>query len=253
VSLAALLAPALAPYARDEIHLEARDRGPSVQHLFGTDDLGRDILTRVLHGGRVSLGVAALATLVAVGIGALLGSIGGYLGGRTDGAVSAAVDVALSIPTFFVLLLLASWWGARFGMLCLVIGLTTWMPVARLVRAATLSLRERDFVQAARAAGAGVPRIVLRHVLPNAAAPLIVSAALGAAQAILMESALGFLGFGLDVPTPSWGGMLRQAQAHVFEAPWSAVFPGLLIFGTVLALHLVGDALRDALDPRLWS
>jgi peptide/nickel transport system permease protein len=249
--LGAVLAPVLVPWDRDALQLEARNLAPSVAHPFGTDDLGRDLLTRVLQGGRVSLGVAALATLIAVVVGTLLGAWAGYRGGRLDTVVQHAVDVALSVPIFFVLLLLGAWFGARFGTLCAVIGLSTWMPVTRLVRAATVSLRERPFVEAARALGFGTPRILWRHVLPLAVAPILVAAALTSAQAILIEAALGFLGFGLQPPTPSWGTMLQEAQAHVFDAPWAAVFPGLFILVTVLALHFLADALRDALDVRL--
>ena len=249
--LGALLAPYVSPSGRDEIDLQHRNAAPSLRHPFGTDDLGRDTLTRVLYGGRVSLAVGAVATLVAVGIGTLLGVVAGFRGGFVDTAVVHAVDVALSVPTFFVLLLLGSWWGASFGALCLVLGLTNWMPVARLVRSATQSLRERTHVEAARALGFGTRRIVLRHILPLAVAPILVAAALACAQAILLEAALSFLGFGLQPPTPSWGNMLQEAQAHLYDAPWAAVFPGLLVLGTVLALHTVADAVRDALDPRL--
>jgi peptide/nickel transport system permease protein len=247
----AVFAPILAPYDRDAVHLESTNLGPTGAHPFGTDDLGRDTLTRVLHGGRVSLAVAALSTLVAVGFGALLGLVAGYRGGWLDALVLHAVDVALSIPMFFVLLLLGAWFGGRVTTLCLVIGLTSWMPVTRLVRAATQSLRQRTFVEAARALGFGTPRILWRHVLPLAAAPMLVAAGQASAQAILIEAALGYLGFGLQPPTPSWGTMLQEAQAHVFDAPWAAVFPGLAILATMLALNVLTDAWRDALDPRL--
>jgi len=251
--LGAVFAPIVAPYDRDAVHLEASNLGPTPAHPFGTDDLGRDTLTRVLHGGRISLAVAALSTLVAVGFGAFLGLVAGYRGGWFDAFVLHAVDVALAIPTFFVLLLLGAWFGGRVSTLCLVIGLTNWMPVTRLVRAATQSLRQRTFVEAARALGFGTPRILARHVLPLAAAPMLVAAGQASAQAILIEAALGFLGFGLQPPTPSWGTMLQEAQAHVFDAPWAAVFPGLAILVTVLALNVLTDAWRDALDPRLAS
>lgn len=250
--LAALAAPLVAPH-RDAIRLEERCAPPSRAHPFGTDDLGRDTLARTLHAGRVSLAVAAAATLVAVGLGTLLGLVAGFHGGRIDAAVVHVVDLALAIPTFFLLLLLGSWWGQRMDALCLVIGLTGWMPVTRLVRSAVLGLRHRTYVEAARALGFGTPRIVLRHVLPGTAAPVLVAAALVAAQAVLLESALGYLGFGMQPPTPSWGAMLRESQAHLFDAPWTAVFPGAELFLTVLALHLLGDAFRDALDPRLGT
>jgi peptide/nickel transport system permease protein len=244
------LAPLVAPYERDAVALDERNESPSWGHPFGTDDLGRDNLTRVLHGGRVSLAVSAVATLVAVGLGTFLGALAGYRGGRLDGAVVHLVDVALSVPTFFVLLILGAWWGARFGTLCLVLGLTNWMVVARLVRGATRALRVRPHVEAARALGFGTARILVRHVLPLAVAPILVAAALCGAQALLLESALGFLGFGLQPPTPTWGNMLLEAQAHVHDAPWSSVFPGVCLLLTVLALHVLADAARDAFDPR---
>jgi peptide/nickel transport system permease protein len=255
VVLAALAACALVvpllPFDRDAVHLERRNVPPSVQHLCGTDDLGRDNFLRILHGGRVTLAVAALSTLVAVAFGTFLGAWAGVQGGKVDAIISHVVDVALCIPTFFVLLLLGAWWGGRFATLCLVIGFTSWMPVARLVRAATRSLRDRTFVEAARALGFGTPRIVVWHILPLAVSPILVAAALASAQAILIEAALGYLGFGLQPPTPSWGRMLEESLAHVFDAPWAAIFPGFFILITVLALHMVADALRDALDPHL--
>ena len=244
-------APLWSRHDPQRVDLGARNLKPGAAHWFGSDDLGRDTWARVLYGGRVSLGVAALATLVAVGLGGALGLVAGYRGGRIDTVVQQAIDVALSMPAFFVVLLLGAWFGARFISLCLVIGLTNWMPAARLVRAATQSLRERPFVDAARVAGASSARIVWRHVLPGVASPLLVTAALAAAQAVLLEAALGFLGFGLQPPTPSWGTMLQDAQAHLFTAPWRALFPGLPLFATVLALHLIADGVRDRLDPRL--
>jgi peptide/nickel transport system permease protein len=249
--LGSVLAPVLVPHGRDTIVLEERAEPPSRRHLFGTDDLGRDLMSRVLHAGRVSLGVAAVATVLAVGLGAALGLLAGYRGGIVDAIVRHSVDVALCVPTFFVLLLLGSWWGARFESLCLVLGLTSWMPVARLVRASTLAVRGRAHVEAARALGYGTLRTLWGHVLPIASAPILVSAALAGAQAILAESALSFLGLGLQPPTPSWGNMLQEAQAHVFDAPWMAALPGLFVLAAVLALHTIADAWRDALDPKL--
>jgi peptide/nickel transport system permease protein len=247
---AGYFAPRLAPFPRDLIQLEQGGRPPSASHLFGTDMLGRDVLSRILHGGRVSLAVATVATLVAVAIGTLLGALAGYLGGRVDTVISALVDTALSLPLFFLVLLLGQRWGASLGTLCIVVGLASWMPVARLVRQTTAGLRHRAFVEAARGFGFGTARVLARHVLPSTAAPILVASALGAAQAVLMESALGFLGFGLQPPTPSWGGMLHEAQSHLHDAPWLAVFPGTCIFLLVLALHALADAGQNALDPR---
>jgi len=247
---AGVFAPQLAPFPRDLIRLENSGRAPSALHPFGTDMLGRDVLSRILHGGRVSLVMATVATLVAVAIGTLLGSLAGYFGGRVDTAISALVDTALSLPLFFLVLLLGQRWGASVGSLCVVVGLASWMPVARLVRQTTSSLRQRAFVDAARGLGFGTARVLARHVLPSTAAPILVASALGAAQAVLMESALGFLGFGLQPPIPSWGGMLREAQSHLHDAPWLAIFPGSCIFLLVLALHALADAGQGAFDPR---
>lgn len=251
LACAALLAPFLLPGGRDAMDLSAKRQAPSWQHPFGTDALGRDALARVVYGGRVSLVVALLSTGIAVTVGTGLGLWAGYRGGRTDACISAAVNTALAVPAFFVLLLLGAWFGGRIVSLCVVIGLTNWMPVARLVRTATWSLRERPFVDAARGLGYSTPRILLRHVLPGAAAPIGAAAVLAAAQALGIEAALGYLGFGLQPPVPSWGGMLHDAQAHLFDAPWMAVFPGLVLFLVILSFHRVADAVRDALDPRL--
>jgi len=251
LSAGALLAPLVLPDGRDTMHFELKRQAPSWQHPFGTDVLGRDTLARVLYGGRISLLVALLSTLIAVTVGTGLGLWAGYRGGRTDTCVSALVNTALALPAFFVLLLLGSWFGGRIASLCIVIGLTNWMPVARLVRTAAWSLRERPFVDAARALGYSTPRILLRHVLPSASAPIGVAAVLAAAQALGIEAALGYLGFGLQPPTPSWGGLLHDAQGHVFDAPWMAVFPGLVLFLVILSFHRVADEVRDALDPRL--
>jgi peptide/nickel transport system permease protein len=251
VIVLASLGAGLAPHDRDAVHLESRHQAPSWAHPLGTDDLGRDTLARLLHAGRVSLGVALLATCVALLLGTALGATAGYCGGRIDTLISALIDVALAVPFFFVLLVLAAHAGGSAFWLCALIGGFTWMPVARLVRAATLTLRERDFVQAARALGMTHRRIVVRHILPNATAPILVSATLGAAQAILLESALGFLGFGVQPPVPTWGNMLRQSQAALEIAPWNAVFPGAFLFVTILALHVLADHARDRLDPHL--
>lgn len=249
-ALAALGAPRLSPFPRDRIQLEERVQPPSARHLFGTDTLGRDVMSRILHGGRVSLAVAMLASAIAVCLGTVLGAAGGYLGGRTDWVIGAVLDTALSLPFFFLVLILGQRWGANLITLCLVIGGASWMPVARLVRTTARMLRQSTHVDAARGLGFGTSRVIARHVLPAAAAPILVAAALGAAQAVLLESALGFLGFGVQPPTPSWGGMLHEAQSHLHDAPWLAVFPGACIFLVVLALHALAEAARDALDPR---
>lgn len=238
-------------FSRDEIHLEARRLPPGGTHFFGTDDLGRDTFTRSLYAARVSLGVAALSTLLAVVLGSTVGLLAGYRGGRTDAVLMALVDIALAVPLFLLLMVLGAILGGHFWMLCLVLGLSTWMPIARLVRASTRSIREREYVEAAQALGLPTVRIVWRHILPNTSTPILVAATLGAAQVILMESALSFLGFGLQPPTPTWGNLLRESQGSLEQAPWNALFPGLLIFLTVYALHILGDSLQEQLDPRL--
>lgn len=249
LALAAILAPYTAPYAPDLQDLDARLAPPTLAHPFGTDDLGRDMLSRVMHGARVSLAVGVLAMGVALGVGVLVGALAGYVGGRLDNALMRLVDVALSFPDLLILILLAMFFGKSLATVVLVIAALRWMTVARLVRASFLSLREEEFVLAARAIGASPLRIATRHMLVNALAPVIVAATLGTATAIIAESTLSYLGFGIQPPTASWGSMLRTAQDQLFTAPWTAIYPGLAIFVTVLSLNFVGDGLRDALDP----
>jgi len=223
---------------------------PSWGLPFGTNELGQNYFVRCLYGGQVSLRVGLEATAVALLVGTLLGSIAGYRGGWADNLIMRSVDVMLAIPIFFVLLLLASYFGSNIHTVTFIIGLTSWTDICRLVRADFLSLREKEFVEAARAIGVPAPLLILRHLLPNAASPIIVAATLGMARAIIIESALSYLGFGVQPPAASWGYMLRSAQAHMVEYPWLAFFPGLLIFLAVLAFNFLGDGLRDAMDPR---
>ncbi len=250
VGAAALLAPVIAPYQRDAQDLDDQLARPSWRHPFGTDDLGRDVFSRILYGGRISLFVGTTVMLVALSIGVILGVIGGYYGGLSDEVICRLVDLMLSIPLFFVLLLLAARFEPSVQLLVWSLGGTSWMSVTRLVRASFLSLREKEFVESARALGARDRSVIFRHILPNCLAPIMVAATLGVADAILVESALSFLGFGIQPPTPSWGNMLEYAQEQMNSAPWLAVFPGLMIFVTVLCLNFLGDGLRDALDPR---
>ena len=232
------------------LDLPAREQPPSLEHPFGTTKLGRDYFVRCLYGGRISLAVGLFATLVAITVGTSLGALAGWRGGWWDNLVMRGVDLMLAIPIFFVLLLLASFYGSNLTTVTLIIGLTSWTDVCRLVRAELLGLREKEFVEAARALGVPGLRIVVRHLLPNAASPLIVAATLGMARAIIVESALSYLGFGVQPPTVSWGSLLRTAQGDLQTLPWLAVWPGLLIFVVVLAFNFLGDGLRDALDPR---
>lgn len=224
---------------------------PSWEHPLGTDDLGRDVLARILYGARISLLVGFVAVGIATLIGIVLGALAGYYGRWTDSIIMRFVDIMLCFPTFFLILAVIAFLEPSIWNIMIIIGLTGWMGVARLVRAEFLSLRERDFVQAARALGASDGRIIFRHLLPNALSPVLVSATLGVAGAILTESALSFLGIGVQPPTPSWGNMLIAGKQTLGTAWWLSVFPGLAILFTVLGYNLLGEGIRDALDPRL--
>ena len=251
MSLASLLAPWLAPFDPLDINVKVILQPPSWAHPLGTDALGRDVLSRVLWGGRVSLWVGFVAVGISTAIGLALGLVAGYFGRLTDEIVMRGVDVMLCFPSFFLILAVIAFLEPNLTNIMVVIGLTSWMGVARLVRAETLGLKSRDFVLAARVAGAGPARILLRHILPNALAPVLVSASLGVAGAILVESALSFLGLGVQPPDPSWGNMLLEGKEVLGIAPWLSVFPGLAILLTVLGYNLLGESLRDLLDPRL--
>jgi peptide/nickel transport system permease protein len=226
------------------------NRPPTFRHPLGTDDLGRDELTRILLGGRVSLSVGLLAVVIAVGFGTVIGSIAGFYGGHVGAALMRATDVVLSFPGLVLMMIFAALLGKGIAAIALVIGLTSWMTVARLVRASYISLKQQEFVAAAISLGARHRRIIIRHILPNAIGPIIVAATLGMAEAIVAESALSYLGLGIQVPIPSWGGMLNLAQNQLDSAMWLSVFPGLMIFVTVLSINFLGDGLRDVLDPR---
>jgi peptide/nickel transport system permease protein len=218
---------------------------------MGTDALGRDVMARLLHGGRVSLWVGFVAVGLSVAIGLVLGLVSGYFGGLVDEAVMRGVDVMLCFPSFFLILAVIAFLEPSLVNIMVVIGLTSWMGVARLVRAETLTLRRREFVLAARLAGSGTTHILFPHILPNAVAPVLVSATLGVAGAILVESSLSFLGLGVQPPTPSWGNMLMEGKDVLEIAPWLSIFPGLAILLTVLGYNLLGESLRDILDPWL--
>ena len=226
-------------------------RPPSTAHPLGTDDLGRDVLARMAHGARISLSVGFVAVGLATLIGLVVGLLSGFYGGRIDAVLMRLVDMMLCFPAFFLILSVIAFIGPSIWNIMIIIGLTGWMGVARLVRAETLSLKERDFVAAARAQGAGDARIIFRHVLPNALAPILVAATLGVAGAILTESALSFLGIGVQPPTPSWGNILTAGKDNIEYAWWLSLFPGLAILFTVLGYNLLGEGIRDAADPRL--
>lgn len=251
ISLAAILAPLITPIDPTALDVSNVLQAPSLAHPFGTDALGRDVLSRMLYGGRVSLWVGFLAVGLSVSLGLFFGLVAGYFGGIVDELVMRGVDVMLCFPSFFLILAVIAFLEPSLTNIMIIIGLTSWMGVARLVRAEALTLKHRDFVRAAKLAGAGSSRILLRHILPNAAAPVLVSATLGVAGAILTESALSFLGLGVQPPMPSWGNMLLEGKEVLEIAPWLSLFPGIAILLTVLGYNLLGESLRDVLDPRL--
>jgi len=247
----ALFAPWLSPGDPMEQALERALAAPSAAHPLGTDRLGRDVLTRLLHGARISLSIALLAVGLSITIGSLLGAVAGLVGGWVDAVVMRTVDVVLAFPRLVLLLVVAGLFQDSYLFLVLVLGLTQWPPPTRLVRAEVRGLRERDFVLAARALGFSRRRIVLRHLIPNALAPVLVSATLGVGDTIVLEAGLSFLGVGLDPQIPSWGTMLADGRSAMLNGWWVGVFPGVAIVVVVVALNLVGEALRDALDPRM--
>jgi len=251
MSLGAIFAPWITPFDPNFINVDMLLQPPSTTHLLGTDALGRDVFSRILYGGRVSLWVGFVAVGIATSIGLVLGLVSGYFGRIVDEIIMRGVDVMLCFPSFFLILAVIAFLEPSLTNIMVVIGLTGWMGVARLVRAETLTIRERDYVLAARAAGAGPVRIIFRHILPNAIAPVLVSATLGVAGAILTESSLSFLGLGVQPPDASWGNMLLEGKEVLGIAWWLSVFPGLAILFTVLGYNLLGESLRDLLDPRL--
>jgi peptide/nickel transport system permease protein len=239
----AAAAPAIAPYGPDALDLAHRRAAPSAGHWFGTDELGRDLLTRVLFGARVTLAVGLLSALVAAGVGVTVGAVSGYAGGFLDGALMRFTDAMLAIPRLPLLMIASAVLDPSVPVLILLVGLAGWMESARLVRAECLTLKEREFVMAARAAGAGRARVVVHHLLPAAMPSIVVSMTLAVGRGMLLESALSFFGVGVQPPTPSWGNMLYQAQTTMTSEPWLALFPGLCIFLTALAINMVGDGL----------
>jgi len=250
MAVLAALAPWIAPYDPYAIDVRHILEGPSAAHWMGTDRLGRDVFSRILYGARVSLSVGFVAVGIATVIGILVGSLAGFYGRWVDSLLMRLVDVMLAVPTFFLVLAVIAFLEPSIVNVMAVIGLTSWMGVARLVRAELLSLRSREYVLAARALGASDARLIGVHLLPNGMAPVLVAAVLGVAEAILVESALSFLGLGVQPPFASWGNILTEGKDHIEFAWWLSLFPGLAIWITVLGFNLFGEGLRDAFDPR---
>lgn len=249
----AVLAPFIAPYDPDDINVKAILLAPSAEHWMGTDGLGRDVLSRMLFGGQISLLVGLVAVGISTAIGIVLGALAGFYRGWVDTLIMRLVDIMLSIPSFFLILAVIAFLTPSIINIMIVIGLTSWMGVTRLVRAEFLSLREREFVMASRTLGAKDMRLIFTHLLPNSLTPIIVSSVLGVASAVLMESGLSFLGLGVQPPQASWGNILTDGKEYIQFAWWLSLFPGLAILVTVLGYNLLGEGLRDALDPRSAS
>ncbi len=247
----AVLAPVFSPYQPNDIDRNTILMPPDVRHPLGTDDLGRDVLSRMIYGARISLAVGFVAVGIATLIGIVFGAVAGYYGGWIERIIMRFIDIMLTIPTFFLILAVIAFVEPSIWNIMIVIGLTGWMGVARLVRAEFLSVKERDYVMAARALGASDIRIIFRHIMINSMAPVLVSAVLGIAGAVLVESALSFLGIGVQPPTPSWGNILTLGKDNIEIAWWLSVFPGLAILITVLGYNLLGEGIRDSIDPRL--
>jgi len=250
MALAAIFAGHVAPYGQNEIDLFNITAGPSSAHLLGTDELGRDELSRLIYGARISLFVGVSAALISTAIGMLVGAIAGYYGGWVDSALMRFVDLMLAFPSIFLLLIVFAMRGSSLGTVILFLGLFSWMWLARIIRGEFLSLKQRDFVEAARALGVPDRRLIVRHLLPNVIGPIIVATTLGIAYNILAESGLSFLGFGVPPSTPTWGNMLDAARPNYTTHPILAIAPGLALTIAVLAINFVGDGLRDAFDPR---
>jgi peptide/nickel transport system permease protein len=257
LALMCILAP-LSPYDPEKSNLPEKFQPPSASHWLGTDALGRDLFTRIIYGGRISLSVGGIAVLISLLIGVPVGALAGYYGGTLDSLLMRVTDAFLSLPSFLVLILLAAilrevelpfFQRNNVFTISFVIGILSWMTFARLVRAAFLTLRELDYVSAARALGSSDSRIILGHILPNGIGVVIVEATLQLGYAILQEAGLSFLSFGIQQPTPSWGNLISTAQDHFIRYPWLAIFPGLMIFLSIISVNYIGDGLRDAFDP----
>ena len=251
LTVVTLLTPILAPFDPDALNLPTgRLLAPSAEHWMGTDELGRDLLSRVLYGARISLTIGFLAVLIAITLGTTIGAVAGYAGGWIDAILMRIVDLFLSFPRIVLLVTVVAVLEPSIALIVVVLGLTGWMGVSRLVRGQVLSVREREYVQAAHALGYGPGRVLGHHILPNVLTPVIVAATLGIGNAILAEAALSYLGLGVQPPTASWGNIIQSGGDRIIDAWWITTFPGLAIVLTVMSFNLVGDGLRDALDPR---
>ncbi|MGD0006020.1 MAG: ABC transporter permease [Anaerolineaceae bacterium] len=251
IALACFAAPLIAPYKFDAIDLSAIREPPAIAHLMGTDDLGRDLFTRILYGGRISILIGIFSAVIGTGLGTLVGAIAGFYGGPVDNILMRFTDIAYSIPTLPLLIVLSSFSSSAVPTIILIIGFLSWMPTARVVRGSVLSAKEKEYIEAARMIGAPDGVIIWQHILPNVAGPIIVGATLGVGYAIITESSLSFLGLGVQPPTPTWGNMLMDSQATMAQKPWLTIFPGMAILIIVLAVNFIGDGLHDALDPTL--
>ncbi|GKZ04126.1 oligopeptide ABC transporter permease [Paraclostridium bifermentans] len=240
----------LSPYYPNQIDPINRLLRPSLTHLFGTDDVGRDYFTRSLYGGRISLMVGFMAMIISTLVGTIIGAISGYFGGKIDDFIMRSIDILMCIPTFFLILVINSYLGASVKNLILIIGFLGWMSIARIVRGETLSVKEREYVLYAKASGQSSFKIITKHIIPSILPTIIVSATINIATAILLESSLSFLGVGVTQPNASWGSMLKDAQSYLMDAPYLAFFPGMFILLTVLSFNLIGDVLRNVFDPK---
>jgi peptide/nickel transport system permease protein len=251
--VASLLAPVIAPYEIDEIDLDNIEAAPSADHILGTDDLGRDVFSRILFGGRVSLTVGIVASIMQITIGVSLGAIAGYFGGFVDSLIMRIVDIIMCFPFFIIAIAMAAVMGPSMTNIIIIVGILYWTRVARIVRGEVLSLKEREYIESARAFGLNPWEIIINHILPNVMAPVLVYATLAIANGILTEASLSFLGMGVKPTIPSWGNMLSAAQSmRVLKSKWWMwIPPGTMVLLTVLSINFLGDGLRDALDPKL--
>lgn len=240
----------ISPYDPNQIDPINRLLRPSLTHLFGTDDVGRDYFTRSLYGGRISLMVGFIAMIISTLLGTIIGAISGYFGGKIDDFIMRSIDILMCIPTFFLILVINSYLGASVKNLILIIGFLGWMSIARIVRGETLSVKEREYVLYAKASGQSSFKIITKHIIPSILPTIIVSATINIATAILLESSLSFLGVGVTQPNASWGSMLKDAQSYLMDAAYLAFFPGMFILLTVLSFNLIGDVLRNVFDPK---